>query len=174
MDVECAIDGPVTVGEKEVHANFSVTAKNIGNVPAVDVHVFGTAIRSGPFILAGPGAIERQLQKAELIEMVAKTIVLPGQSTTMGFPNAEVGFDQDTVARDEEMRRNNPGVIFPDYINITIVYGVRYRALGTSGKHHTVYLGSLHREQNRHFNIGDIVPASDLKGMVLSSYSRLT
>ena len=172
MDVSIFNIGDISLLDGRVRLNFSVRARNISNAPAA-ASIFAQGIKSGPFLTAGGGSIDRLLASNHPFFLLSEAIVLPKKSTEMNF-QIEAEEDPVLVEQVERMRELNAGKPWPDDINLSIIFGVRYHAVGAAHRYHHANLATLAKADVGSFKMDETVLAKDVRASVLSIGAKLT
>jgi hypothetical protein len=131
-----------------IRVSMDLVAENVGHAPATDVHFFVRAIASGMFLPGRESA--KQVAMKYLRETPLGVSVLPGRTASHGF-HIEAGRDTSADESHRKTRELNGGDL-PTETNLSVIYGVVYRSLGSDEWNYTVNLAIITTQNDLSFS----------------------
>jgi hypothetical protein len=172
MDVTISDVEEVNLTGPDPLITFTVTAKNIGERPAI-AKLFSRVARSGPFIAAGPGSIDWAINYFAN-QHALETLVFPDRETAVNYQRYPGETEPSLIERENQIRDLNPGKTLPADINLSVPFGVLYRAVGTNDWYQTAYVASVHKKEGSAFKIGDVLRRGDILLSISPTGAKVT
>jgi hypothetical protein len=151
-------------GDK-IRVSITIEAENIGNHPAANVHLGGSAFRARGFAINRAG-VKRFVEREKRMLSMPGSMLMPGDRTRLTFTgDAETDPDAEVKGAQQEAAgvplQNRP-------IALSAAFGVFYKSAAVDEWHHTAHALFLRRLDNKDFSpeSGDVT-AENLKMTVL-------